>query len=324
MTTLPVFSDEEYSRAKAILAGKVASMMGRKLEEGDWSEVYCKTKGIPEQGWSNLSIDVNHEGLGVEFKMLRVANLHGKSIRSVCGTSRMHPSATRSIRIDDLEVPPDEAMVDVLTQYANLLEARTIQVKEKSRTGSADMRTGWLLWETELREFLYFEERVLKPNPDDYYAIWNLTPPRGARKPSKSLWIFEKNTGAKKFSVTTSAGIKIQPYFNVPAPDDPNLAFFRVQSEEHDEDTIKLWVAAQTANQLSRRVGSLAKKAVSDAIAVASQNKLKSKANEIRDQEMAVAIPVSRTAFNLLISNWEAVNDEHLVQQLIQSLDYDC
>ena len=257
MTTLPVFSDEEYSRAKAILAGKVASMMGRKLEEGDWSEVYCKTKGIPEQGWSNLNIDVNHEGLGVEFKMLRVANLNGKSIRSVCGTSRMHPSATRSIRIDDLEVSPNEAMVDVLIQYANLLESRTIQVKENSRTGSADMRTGWLLWETELREFLYFEERVLKPNPDDYYAIWNQTPPRGARKPSRSLWIFEKNTGAKKFSVTTSAGIKIQPYFNVPAPDDPNLAFFRVQSEERDEDTINLWVAAQTANQLSKRVGSL-------------------------------------------------------------------
>ncbi|MXW45592.1 MAG: hypothetical protein F4109_09140 [Gammaproteobacteria bacterium] len=321
MTTLPVFSDEEYSRAKTILAAKVASMMGRKLEEGDWSDVYCKAKGIPEQGWSNLNIDVNHEGLGVEFKMLRVARLNGRTIRSVCGTTRMHPSATRSIRIEDLDVPPDEAMSDVLTQYASLLEDRTVQVREQSSDDSADMRTGWVLWETNLREFLYFEERMLKPNPNDYYAIWNQTPARGARKSSKSLWIYEKNTKAKKYSVTTSAGIKIQPYFNVPAPDDPNLAFFRVQSEEYDEDTINLWVAAQTADQLSRRVGSLTKKAVSDAVAAASQNKLKSKASEIRDQDMAVAVPVSRMAFNLLISNWDAVNDEHLVQQLIQSLE---
>ena len=41
-------------------------MMGRKLEEGDWAEVYCRAKGLPNQGWSNLNIDVMHEGLGVE------------------------------------------------------------------------------------------------------------------------------------------------------------------------------------------------------------------------------------------------------------------
>ena len=322
MTTLPVFSEEERSCAKAMLAAKVASMMGRKLEEGDWSEVYCKAKGLPDQGWSNLSIDINHEGLGVEFKMLRIGNLSGKTIRSVCGTTKMHPSATRSIRIEDLSVPADEAMIHVLTQYVALLEARTNQVKKGSRSLSADMRTGWLLWETELREFLYFEERMLKPNPRDYYAIWNQTPPRGARKPSKSLWIYEKSTKAKKFSVTTSAGIKIQPYFNVPPPDDPNLVFFRVQSEEYDEDTINLWVAEETASQLKKRVGNLTKQAMSDAIEIAARNKQQSKANEIRDQDMAIAVPVSRASFNLLTSNWDGVNDEHLVQQLIRSLDY--
>jgi len=322
MTTLPVFSGDERQRAKAMLAAKVASMMGRKLEEGDWSEVYCKAKGILEQGWSNLSIDINHEGLGVEFKMLRVGNLNGKTIRSVCGTTRMHPSATRSIRIGDLDAPAGEAMADVLAQYAALLENRTNQVKAKSKGDSADMRTGWLLWETDLREFLYFEERMLKPNPSDYYALWNQTPPRSARKPSKSLWIYEKNTKAKKFSVTTSAGIKIQPYFNVPPPDDPNIAFFRVQSEEYDEDTINLWIAAQTASQLKNRIGNLTKEAMSNAIAVAARNKQQSKASEIRDQDMAVAIPVSRGSFNLLSSHWEGVNDEHLVQQLIHSLDY--
>ena len=165
MNTLAVFTSEEASRAKLLLAAKVASMMGRKLEEGDWNEVYCKAKGIPESGWSNLRIDVNHNGLGVEFKMLRVTQLRGRSIRDICGTTRMHPALTRSIRIDDIELPADEVMTDVLTQYSDLIEEHTNRVKSDSPDGTADMRTGWLLWEDELREFLYFEETMAKPNP---------------------------------------------------------------------------------------------------------------------------------------------------------------
>ena len=46
MTTLPVFSPEEQNSAKIWLATRVVSMMGRKLEEGDWSYVYCKAKQI--------------------------------------------------------------------------------------------------------------------------------------------------------------------------------------------------------------------------------------------------------------------------------------
>jgi hypothetical protein len=33
-------------------------MMGRKLEEGDWAEVYCRANGIPKKGWSNLKLDI--------------------------------------------------------------------------------------------------------------------------------------------------------------------------------------------------------------------------------------------------------------------------
>ena len=51
------------------------------------------------------------------------------------------------------------------------------------------MRIGWLLWKDTLEEFLYFEESMLKPTISDYYAEWNITPARGARKESKSLWI---------------------------------------------------------------------------------------------------------------------------------------
>src|SRR6266853_20761 len=120
--TLPAFSTEEQKTAHVLLATQVAFMMGRKMEEGDWSFVYCRAKGIPERGWSNLNIDVMHQGLGVEHKMLRVAS--GSPMQSSCGTSQMHPSATRSIRIASTDADPNEVMTDVLRQYADLLNQR--------------------------------------------------------------------------------------------------------------------------------------------------------------------------------------------------------
>ena len=321
MNALAVFTEEEKKRAKILLAAKVASMMGRKLEEGDWSEVYCKAKDIPENGWSNLHIDVNHNGLGIEFKMLRIGQLRGQSIKSVCGTTRMHPAATRSIRIEDTSLPANDVMVDVLSQYSALIDERTERVRENSPDGTAEMRLGWLLWEDDLREFLYFEELMQKPNPQKYYAEWNETAARGARKPSKSLWIFDKSTNKKCYSVTTSAGIKIQPYFDVPPPNDPNLIYFRVQSEPFDDDTIILWVAAATAAQLKDRLGSIDKEIVSKAVFEAAEKERQDEGFTIDDLQSAIPIYVSKEAFDLLIRNWEAVSDDHRIQLLIQSLE---
>lgn len=165
MTTLPVFSADEAKRAKVLLATQVAVMMGRKLEEGDWGNVYSKAKGIPGGGWSNLHIDVNYRGLGVEHKLLRCTQLNGRPIKSVCGTTLMHPAATRSIRIDDVNAPAKGVMLDVFKQYAELIELRTAAVLKRAEGREKDMRIGWLLWEDNLTEFLYFEERMLPPNP---------------------------------------------------------------------------------------------------------------------------------------------------------------
>lgn len=320
MNTLAVFTEDQYKRAKILLAAKVASMMGRKLEEGDWSDVYCKAKNIPDTGWSNLHIDVNHNGLGIEFKMLRIARLQGKAIKGVCGTTLMHPAATRSIRIDDPSLDANVVMEDVLNQYSALVEERTQRVREQSPDGTAEMRLGWLLWEDDLKEFLYFEEEMSKPDPSKFYAEWNETQARGARKSSKSLWIFEKDTNKKRYSVTTSAGIKIQPYFDVPAPTDPNLVFFRVQSERLDSDTIMLWVAAATAEQLEKRLGSIEKDVVSDAVMQAAENI--SGDNDFTPDDLKAAVPimVSNEAYDLLLQNWEAVSDDHRMQLLLKSM----
>ena len=50
--------------------------------------MYCGAKGIPEQKWSNLNIDVMHGNLGVEHKMLCYRSK--PSILAACGTSLMH------------------------------------------------------------------------------------------------------------------------------------------------------------------------------------------------------------------------------------------
>ena len=154
--TLPVFAPDEFSLATDLLAAKVATMLGRKLEEDDWDFVYCNAKSIPRTDWSNLSIDVNHQGLGVEHKTLRV-NKSGP-IKNECGTTKMHPAGTRSIRIPQGEENPNIVLEEVFKQYQELIELRTESVRVESPNQTVDMRMGWLLWKTELDEFLYFEE----------------------------------------------------------------------------------------------------------------------------------------------------------------------
>lgn len=319
--TLKAFSENEYKKAKLLLATQVAHMMGRKLEEEDWNKVYCMAKNIPLTGWSNLNIDVNYGGLGVEQKLLRVSGLGNKPIKSVCGTTMMHPAATRSIRIENLELPAKDVMYDVFQQYSGLIDTRARKALEQTpKVQNPDMRIGWLLWEDSLIEFLYFEQRLEAPNPDDYYAEWNVTPPKGARKGSKSLWIYERNTNKKRYSITTSAGIKIQPYFDVPAPSDKNLYYFRVQSEPLDYDTVQIWVSAATARAIQHIIGELGKETISEAIIKAAKNRVIKEAAISDNDDLAKPILITRKAFEVFQSTWEGVSDEHRAQLFLESL----
>lgn len=295
-------------------------MMGRKLEEGDWSSVYCAAKDIPHIGWSNLNIDVSHRGLGVEHKLLRCSGLKGRPIKSVCGTTMMHPAATRSIRIDNTNLSADKVMRDVFRQYAELIEVQRSRVQEGGGKRSSDMRIGWLLWEDSLTEFLYFEHRLEPPKPEDYYAEWNETPPRGSRKGSKNLWVFDRATNQKRYSVTSSAGTKIQPYFDVPSTTDPNLYYFRVQSEPIDAETIQIWVSASTARAIRRVLGSLDKRKVSEAIVEAANRMAGVKRPTEGEVDLAQPIRVTRKAFEIFQTAWDGVSDEHRAQLFLESL----
>ena len=318
--TLRAFSKREFSNAKLHLATQVAHMMGRKLEEDDWNEVYCAAKGIPHTGWSNLNIDVNYGGLGIEQKLLRCRALDGRPIKSVCGTTLMHPAATRSIRIDDPSKPASAVMRDIFRQYADLIERRRQKVIEESPGAEPDMRIGWLLWEDLLLEFLYFEQRLEAPKLEDYYAEWNETPSRGARKGSKSLWIFNRATNEKRYSVTTSAGIKIQPYFDVPSPSDPNLYYFRVQSEPIDSNTVQIWVSASTARAIQRILGNLERDKISQAVIETARLAVAVGLKSADDIELAQPIRLTREAFDVFKSKWEGVSDEHRAQLFLESL----
>lgn len=316
---LPAFSPEEKKKVHELLATRVAFMMGRKFEEDDWAHTYCAAKGIPNQGWSNLKLDVVHDGLGVEHKMLRPSG--DKPVSEVFGLRLMHPSATRSIRVSN-NGDANEVMKDVMEQYAAYLKQRREKVREQQPNKEPDMRTGWLLWQSNLRDFIYFEEETLIPDPNDYIAEWHENIPKGARKASKSLWVYEKETGAKKYSVTTDAGAKIQPYFDVPPASEPNLYFFRVQGEEFQADLVRIWIPITTARELKRLTGELTADSLQNAVtSVLSGIKEPQSVYNPKKEEAAPVFIKSNTYQRLDSLFPNAVSDAHKIQLLVELLN---
>lgn len=318
--TLPAFIPEEVRKAHALLATRVAFMMGRKFEEDDWAEVYCRAKGIEKRGWSNLDIDVMAGSLGVEHKMMQFSSKG--NIAEACGTTLMHPSATRSIRVPPKDTDAGEAMRDVLTQYGQLINARRIKVREASGgKQEPDMRIGWLLWQSSLRQFLYFEQEMLVPNPDDYEARWVRRESKGSRKGSTNLWIYEKEqTGKKRYSVTTEAGAKIQPYFDVPPLTDPNVYVFTVIGEQLNTGYVRVWVTESTRRELEQLLGGLEAEALSAAVIEMAKKVTEMGVVEEARQEKADSLEISIEAYAALQAALPGVNDEHSFQLLTQHL----
>lgn len=317
--TLPAFTDVEYQQAHAALAANVALMMGRKFEEGDWAEVYCTAKNIPNTGWSNLKLDIVHQGLGVEHKMLRFADK--PDLTAACGTRHMHPAATRSFRMPSVTLDPDEAMRQVLTQYAQLIEMRRASVQVSVGPGqNADLRTGWLIWQSSLRQFLYFEEEMLAPDVNDYFAEWHTREPRGTRKGSTNLWIYERDTRQKKFSVTNEAGSKIQPYFDIPPASDKNLYLFTVIGEYIDTDYVRVWLTRATLRELESIIGYTDTDTISTAILETTKRLSETGPPTYDARGNVVPIVITASAYAALASAIPGASDEHCFQQLVDFL----
>jgi hypothetical protein len=172
-----------------------------------------------------------------------------------------------------------------------------------------------------LREFLYFEEETLAPDPSQYVADWRESG-GGLRKASKNLWVYEKETGQKRYSITTAAGAKIQPYFDVPPPTDPNIYIFKVQGEEISPGVVRIWVAAPTARELQRVVGDLSRENLSLVITNAAAEQGDGESPQISMKEEAVGLTMTIESYNLLLAMFPgAVSDEHMAQLLVTRLN---
>ena len=310
MPTLPAeLSQAEKERVKRLLASKVVGMFGRKLEEADWTEVYCKARGIPNQGWSNLKLDVMVPGLGLEIKMLGVKDV---PIVNQCGTSLMHPSATRSISLPTGDA--HSAMEQVLTEYSELLESRRRSVDDQFGVRS-ELRSGWLLWKRSLDEFLYFEEKLEVPDFSKYTADWYEHNSDGARRRSRNLWIFDQN-GRKRYSVTTERGVKVQPYFDIPPLGAKNLAIFKIQGEEVENDAVRIWLTASTYENLlsifnTKSYSTEMSKLLGGLPAISEGDVLESLEADLRE------IKIDKAVYENLCEKIEGVSDEHRMRQFI-------
>lgn len=354
--TLPAFDASEYALASVYLATTVATMMGRKFEEDDWSKVYCAAKHIAASTWSNLDIDVMSGRLGVEHKMICRPN---NSLLELCGTSLMHPAGTRAIRVPQNESDATCAARDVLGQYARLIDNRStivallngfhhgrlsrkeaiaqlraigMSAKKASEVvpnvctpvgdplGKPDMRFGWLIWQRKLCEFLYFEEAMIAPIPEDFTAEWSERS-AGRRRESKNLWVYETRTGRKAFSIKNDAGAKIQPYFTVPLPSDPNLYHFVVQGEVTPDGFVRIWLTESTARSLSQLAGGLSPQLIAKAVNVANLPAKTQEAVIDPFASLAVEVMVLKQTYDQLHGAFHSVSDEHLIRQLLGVLD---
>jgi hypothetical protein len=237
------------------------------------------------------------------------------------GQTLMHPAATRSIRVPQTDVPADKAMLEIFQQYAALIQQRTKKVRETApKNKEPDMRTGWLLWQESLRQFLYFEEAMLAPDPKNFYAEWHDSS-GGARKASRNLWVFDKAAGHKRYSITTSAGAKIQPYFDVPPPNDPNVYLFTVIGEVIGVGMVRVWLTIATFRELNRVIGEFDTAKLSEFVV----RKLEgvSPSNIIRegDEPVAQSIVITAEAYGKLKGVFPGVNDDNSFQLFLEFLN---
>jgi hypothetical protein len=297
--------------------------------------------------------------IGVEHKAM--SRTTKQPIKDSCGTTLMHPAGTRAIRIPQEQDPTLAArnilkqygdiiarrriLVEVVNRFHHGVLSRDqaiaslqAQIPNTSKTSAEkriplqkqpmteelmepDLRIGWLLWQDSLREFLYFEEPMLAPDPDKYIATWNIRQGSGSRKGSRNLWIYEESTGEKHFSVTTEAGPKIQPYFSIPNPNDPNLYHFVVQGEYTGDDMVRVWLTPTTATLLKAALGSLEPATIAKAIeTVCIEGKIQQETGQVFSS-LAVEVSVPASAYSKLKSIFDGVSDEHNFKQLLDTLE---
>lgn len=227
---------------------------------------------------------------------------------------------TRRVSLPD-KGDANEAMRLVIAGYQKVLDERRAKALAISNGRPVELRSGWLLYESSLSEFLYWEEPTVNLNPTEHKAVWKERVARGegGRRGNKNLWIYNKATGRKVWSVTGGgSGTKIQPYFTVPTADDENLCYFRVQGEMLAGDTVRVWITEPTARTLKGILGDLDPERLSDAILKAAATAPSLAATE--DHERVQELVILHAAYIALKEKFPGVSDEHCFQLLCKRL----
>ena len=121
--------------------------------------------------------------------------------------------------------------------------------------------------------------------------------------------------------MTTEAGAKIQPYFDIPPLTDPNVCVFTVIGEVIKVNSvIRVWITDTTKRELTRLLGTLNPEILSAAVLKVSAAMEKLGPIEEARQENATAFEISFEAYQALQASLPGVSDEHSFQLLAQHL----
>ena len=266
MPPILAFTKDEEALVQTMLETLVRSLRvvpgGGKMEEGYWNYIYHTIRNAPISTWSNLPMrDFLHNGLGVEMKLLQ-----RRSPLKAPGRRIMHPSVTRTLLFDSA-LDAETCKVQILEQFGTRIADFRRRIAQTCSGCTPDIRWGIFLWNSKLDEFLYFEEKLREPDPNDFYAHFIEGKHRGNR--TRNLHIFEKETNIKRYSITMpNNGAKLQPYFDVPSVGQGAYAF-RVP----DDDRKPVWLTNATIEALQR--ASLQNKQSIDELIISALRKLK-------------------------------------------------
>ncbi|WP_231594932.1 hypothetical protein [Synechococcus sp. CBW1107] len=201
---LKAFSITERSLVSPLLIRKISSLGGiDKLEEEHWTSIYCEIKNIPFQSFSNVfgnDIELS-DGSVVEMKCIRVGSLEDKKWI-------MHPSLTRVVPEWSTSDSAQDNMFMIVNAYNDLI-SKTFRGKPA--------RWGILLYLGDFSSFMYFEYPIKQLDPSRLVARYrSVERIKVSRRSTTNLWVYDG--GNKIMSITSpKAGMKIQPYFYVPA-----------------------------------------------------------------------------------------------------------
>lgn len=216
---LQVFTSEQFKSLSSLWIEAISRIALTKLEEEHWTNVYCKALGIQQTGFSNLfGKDVEYLDRVIEMKCIRMKYPFPNRI--------MLPALTRKVNEWSATDSAQNSMELVISGYNELIR-NTFEGKTA--------RWGLLICSPCLSHASYLEYPIRELDINALTAEYNHRPGSDSRRSTTNLWIYQD--GIKIISVTSpSAGMKIQPYFNVPKSDhryDLHLSDLGIALEDH-------------------------------------------------------------------------------------------